>query len=280
MTRTFELETAKDGWYVIDEQVRRTVEESGVKDGICLLYLPHTTAGFAITSSWDPKGIEDSIRDVKAKFPARTSYAHPYSPFASAARARAALTGGSRTLIVRDGALLLGHSQTLLLYEFDGPQLRSFTVTVLPRALWFGTAAFESRFGEMRDVTGEVAEIVRQSGVREGFCHVTVVAATAGLMLCAAGEEVQADVWEDVERLIPTRADFHHRETASDAAGHSKTFVAGTQLDLPVADGAPVLGRDQRIVYAEFDGPRPRDIRVAVYADGEEGRTEDVKTGV
>ena len=95
----------------------------------------------------------------------------------------------------------------------------------------------------------------------------TVVAATAGLMLCAAGEDAQADIWEDIERLIPTRADFHHRETASDAAGHTKTFVAGTQLDLPVQGGALVLGKDQRVVYAEFDGPRPRDIKVAVYAD-------------
>ena len=267
MTRTFELETARDGWHVIDAQVRQAVAESGVKDGICLLHLPHTTAAVAATSSWDPKGIEDSIRDIKAKFPARTSYAHPYSPFTSAARSRAALAGCGRTFIVRDGALLLGHSQTLLIYEFDGPQLRSFSVTVLPRTFYFDTAAFKSGFGEMRDVTAEVESIVRRSGVRDGFCHVTVVAATAGLMLCAAGEDAQADIWEDIERLIPTRADFHHRETASDAAGHTKTFVAGTQLDLPVQGGALVLGKDQRVVYAEFDGPRPRDIKVAVYAD-------------
>ena len=119
----------------------------------------------------------------------------------------------------------------------------------------------------MRDVAGEVAKIVRESGVREGSCHVTVVAATAGVVLCGAGEALQADLWDDVERMIPTRADFRHRETASDAGGHTKTFVAGTQLEVPVRDGAPLLGEGQRIVYMEFDGPRPRDIKVAVYGD-------------
>lgn len=92
MTRTFELETARDGWHVIDAQVRQAVAESGVKDGICLLHLPHTTAAVAATSSWDPKGIEDSIRDIKAKFPADLLRA-PLFPFHLRRRSRAALAG-------------------------------------------------------------------------------------------------------------------------------------------------------------------------------------------
>lgn len=86
-------------------------------------------------------------------------------------------------------------------------------------------------------------------------------------MLCAAGEDAQADIWEDIERLIPTRADFHHRETASDAAGHTRPLWPAPSWTCRCQGGALVLGKDQRVVYAEFDGPRPRDIKVAVYAD-------------
>lgn len=57
----------------------------------------------------------------------------------------------------------------------------------------------------MGDVTEEVAEIIRRSGVQNGFCHVAVMAATAGVVLCAAGESRQADLWQDIERMIPTR---------------------------------------------------------------------------
>lgn len=116
MTRTFELETARDGWHVIDAQVRQAVAESGVKDGICPAASAHTTAAVAATSSWDPKGIEDSIRDIKAKFPGPHLLRTPLFPFhLRRPFPGRALAGCGRTFIVRDGALLLGHSQTLLI---------------------------------------------------------------------------------------------------------------------------------------------------------------------
>ncbi len=267
MRKSFVVETSKNGWQNIDRQVRELVEESGAQNGICLLYLPHTTAGLAITSSWDPKGVEDALSDLRGRIPSRVSYRHPYSPVVSAARTKAAVTGCGHCLILREGRLLLGHSQSLILLDFDPPGEREVSVTILEKDLFFDTFAFSTAFGETRDVTGPVTEMVERSGVREGHCHVAVVAATAGLALCSAGEGQSADLWQDLERMIPTRADFRHRETASDAGGHTKTFVAGTQLDLPVTGGKPLLGEGQRIVYMEFDGPRPRDIKVAVYRD-------------
>ncbi len=267
MRSTFSLVTEKNGWYNIDPQVRQAVAESGVKDGLCLIYLPHTTAGLAATSSWDPKGIDDALTDLRAKFPARTSYQSQDAPFAGAARSKSALSGCSRTFVVKDGALLLGHSQTLVFFEFDGPRERQFSVTVISKEFYFESIPFPTDFGQMRDVTEEVHQAVGRSGVKNGLCHLTVVAATAGIVVCAQGEALHRDLWEDIDRLIPARADFRHRETASDAAGHIKTFVAGTQLDLPVQDGVLLLNKEQRIVYTEFDGPRPRDVKVAVYGN-------------
>lgn len=264
MRKTFLVEPSPQGWRNIDREVGEAVTESAVENGICLLSLPHTTAGLAVTSSWDPKGIQDGLGDLRARIPARISYLHPCSPFASAARTRAAVTGCGHCFIVREGKLLLGHSQSLVLLDFDGPQEREVTVTVLERPFYFEAFAFSTAFGEMRDVTAQAEAVVARSGVRDGFCHLSVVAVTAGLMLCAAGQ-TKADLWQDLERMIPTRGDFLHRETASDAGGHTKTFVAGTQLDLPVTGGKLLLGREQRIVYAEFDGPRPRDVKAAVY---------------
>lgn len=267
MTREFLIETTKGGWNIINEQVGAIVEQSGVQNGLCLLYVPHTTAGLVVTSHWDLKGVQDSLDDLKAVYPTRMSYKHPYSPYAGAARSKTAVVGCERTLIIKDGKLLLGHSQSLMVYEFDGPQTRKVVVTVLDKPLYFGTYAFRSEYGSMTDVTEEVEKIVAESGVENGSCHITDVAATSSILLCEGDEAVQNDIWEDIERMIPTRADFGHRETASDAGGHTKTFVGGTQIQLPVVDGKLVRAENQRIVYAEFDGPRPRDVKVAVYND-------------
>ena len=265
MQKRFDIATKKDGWYVIDDEVKACVRESGVSDGICVISTGSDTAALAITSSWDPKGIDDAVRDLKAKFPPRLSYECPYSPFASAGRSRASISGACRSLIIKDGKLVLGHSQTILLMEFDGAMKRSVHVSIVPKELYFKSISFVTCYGEMTDLTERTAKIVEESGIKEGYCHVTVQAATAGVVLAPRDKAVREDIWEDIERLIPTRADFKHRETASDAAGHTKSFIAGTQIDIPVRSGRLLLSDGQGIIYTEFDGPRPRDLKVAVY---------------
>ena len=70
----------------------------------------------------------------------------------------------------------------------------------------------------------------------------------------------------DIERMVPTRVDFKHRETASDAGGHVKTAITNSQISAIVEEGELMLGQEQAIVFAEFDGPRPRSYYVCVYS--------------
>lgn len=271
MFKEFELVTRKNGYHIIDEDVQAVLRDSGVHNGLCIVHVPHTTLGLVATSSWDEKGIQDGLAELDRDVPARISYRHAHSPFDAAAHTKSCLTGTSRSFIVHEGKIVLGHSQSLMLFEFDGPRRRRYTVTVVARELYYERVRFTTVFSEARDVTESVEQAIRNSGVENGLCHITVVAATAGIVLSAGGGAALEDLMQSFENLVPTRADFRHRETASDCSGHAKTYLAGTQLNLPVVNGKPVLGKGQRLIYLEFDGPRPRDIQIAVYANNTGG---------
>ena len=116
----------------------------------------------------------------------------------------------------------------------------------------------------MHDVTAAVREEVANSGVQNGVCHVSMLHSTAGLIVCSKDEAAMRDIMSDIERMVPTRVDFSHRETASDAGGHVKTALTNSQISFIVEDGELVLGDEQAIVFAEYDGPRPRSFFVGV----------------
>lgn len=268
MTHEFNVIVEKNGWLIISDQVRSIVAASGVETGICLVSLPHTTAGLIITSPWDFNGLNDVADDLRSCFPARTNYRHQYSPFTSAARSRSAVTGNSATLIVRGGKLVLGGSQALIIMENDGPRERTVQVTVLAKELYYTEYSFVSSFGSVTDLTEQVCLAITQSCASSGICHVSNLSSTSGLIVCSP--EAIGDFQADMERLIPARADFQHRETASDASGHIRSSIAGSQLHLPFINGEPILG-ERYIYYVEFDGPRRRNVCIAVYRDDQKG---------
>ncbi|ERI97848.1 MULTISPECIES: secondary thiamine-phosphate synthase enzyme YjbQ [Eubacteriales] len=119
---TIELQTQHHKAYDITAQVKEIVERSGVKDGICTIFCPETTAGICIHSFWDPLGWDDMMDDIQRAFPATVDYRQRTpSAYTAAAATKASLMGGVQSLIVRDGALAFGSSQGILLAEFDGP---------------------------------------------------------------------------------------------------------------------------------------------------------------
>ncbi len=118
----------------------------------------------------------------------------------------------------------------------------------------------------MHDLTNEVQGVVAASGVSNGICHISMLHSTAGLLVSAKDAAIRRDVMNDIERMVPTRVDFKHRETASDAGGHVKTALTNSQISVIVENGALVLGEQQAVVFAEFDGPRPRSYYVCVYS--------------
>jgi secondary thiamine-phosphate synthase enzyme len=119
---------------------------------------------------------------------------------------------------------------------------------------------------QLLDVTAGVAQMVRDSGVRSGVCHVYVPHTTAGIVI---NENDDPDVARDIEaaldRLLPRNAGYLHAEGNADA--HIKAALAGSSATVFISGGRLELGRWQGIFFCEFDGPRERQLRVKIVPD-------------
>ena len=119
---------------------------------------------------------------------------------------------------------------------------------------------------ELREVTAQVEEAVRASGVKSGVCYVFVPHTTAGILINEnADPDVGRDILAQLEKLVPERGGYFHRE--GNAPAHVKSCLVGPSQVLPVEEGRLVLGTWQGIFLAEFDGPRQRTIMVKVLSD-------------
>jgi len=131
MLKKFQIDTKDRDVVSITEEVKTLVEASGVKEGICLVTIPHTTAALTITSFWDPNGFLDLQDEICRLIPTRIDFKHQHdTPQDAAGHVKSSLVGASLSLIVHEGALLLGHSQGIYFLEFDGPRKREFFVKV------------------------------------------------------------------------------------------------------------------------------------------------------
>ncbi len=113
----------------ITREVQRTVAESGIKDGRCVVFCPHTTAGLTINENADPDVVKDILRHLKKLVPEDGGFAH--SEGNSDAHIKASLMGPSLTVLVEGGKLVLGTWQGIYFCEFDGPRSRKAHVRVL-----------------------------------------------------------------------------------------------------------------------------------------------------
>jgi secondary thiamine-phosphate synthase enzyme len=112
----------------ITAQVEQVLAESGVQQGVCYVFVPHTTAGLALNENWDPDVRGDLVRALAAMVPSM-SYRHGEGN--SPAHLLSLLVGASETLLVRDGHLALGTWQGVYLAEFDGPRRRQVLVKIV-----------------------------------------------------------------------------------------------------------------------------------------------------
>jgi secondary thiamine-phosphate synthase enzyme len=118
---------------------------------------------------------------------------------------------------------------------------------------------------ELVDITAEVRDVVRLSGVQEGLAHLWSLHTTCGLTVNEGHDpDVARDLVVALRGLAPRDADYRHAEGNSDS--HVKTSLVGPGLTLLVENGDIVLGTWQRVFLAEWDGPRPREIAVMVIA--------------
>ena len=113
----------------ITDAVDRVVRRSGIQDGICFLFCPHTTAGLTINESADPAVGRDIIQGLARIVDHASDWEHAEGN--SPAHIKASLIGSSVTVGIRDGRLVLGTWQGIFLCEFDGPRNRRVWVNFL-----------------------------------------------------------------------------------------------------------------------------------------------------
>jgi len=116
---------------------------------------------------------------------------------------------------------------------------------------------------ELVDITSRVSAVVEKSGVTSGLCVICVPHTTAAVTV---NESYDSDVAEDItktlSKLVPAGAGYAHSEGNADA--HIKAALVGSSAQLIVEDSKLHLGRWQGIFFCEFDGPRQRQVNVAV----------------
>ncbi len=110
--------------------VRDTISSSGVKNGVCHVFVPHTTAGITINEHADPSVVQDIMAQLDKMVPQHNRYRHMEGN--SPAHIKASLVGSSQTLSVEDGKPVLGTWQGVFFCEFDGPRNRSLLIKVVP----------------------------------------------------------------------------------------------------------------------------------------------------
>jgi len=132
MMQELKFETRANDVLSLTEQLEAIVAASGVQEGICILHSPHTTASIAITSKWDETDFADIKSEVRRIVPTRVDFYHQFdTPEDAAGHIKSILVGCNMTLIVHEGALLLGSSQGVFFLEFDGPRKRKCHVKVI-----------------------------------------------------------------------------------------------------------------------------------------------------
>lgn len=117
---------------------------------------------------------------------------------------------------------------------------------------------------EMLDITGQVSDLVRRSGMAEGICSVYVTHATAAIVINENDDpNVCLDVLDALDKMIPEGV-WRHDRVDNNAAAHIKSALLGPGETIPVRDGRLVLGTWQAIMLVELDGPRDRRVVVTI----------------
>lgn len=126
---SFELRTEREGFMEITDKVKEAVQESGVEQGMCLVFCPHTSAAVTINENADPDVRRDLRFALRETFPDRSEFRHREGN--SAAHLKSSLLGCSELIPIDQGKLVLGTWQGVYFCEFDGPRNRRFHVQVI-----------------------------------------------------------------------------------------------------------------------------------------------------
>ncbi len=130
MLQKFFIETAsRNELQNIDYELNMAIKNSGVKEGVAVVYCPHTTAGITINENGDPDVQRDMLLGLEKISPDRLEYRHFEGN--SDAHIKSSIVGVSENILVVDGEPILGIWQSLYFCEFDGPRRRHFYIKVV-----------------------------------------------------------------------------------------------------------------------------------------------------
>lgn len=110
---------------MIEERVRKR----GIRNGVCFIYVPHTTAGITVNENADPSVVRDILNTLDRLIPVDGDYTHLEGN--AHAHVKASIVGHNAILLIEDGELVLGNWQGVFFCEFDGPRRRRIMVKIL-----------------------------------------------------------------------------------------------------------------------------------------------------
>ncbi len=130
MVRHLNVRTSKRTEFVdITQDIQALIDDSGIKEGVCYVYVPHTTAAVTINEGADPSVKRDILMMLEKLVPERAGYAHMEGN--SDAHIKSSLIGASEVIIIEGGRLQLGTWQSVFFCEFDGPRHRRVVVKII-----------------------------------------------------------------------------------------------------------------------------------------------------
>lgn len=130
MIQTIEVRTTSKTELVdITHTVEEAVRKAGVEEGVCHLFVPHTTAAVTVNEHADPSVAEDVLAELEKIVPQHGRYRHLEGN--APAHVKASLIGPSETLLIRANRLLLGTWQGVFFCEFDGPRRRQLHIKIV-----------------------------------------------------------------------------------------------------------------------------------------------------
>jgi secondary thiamine-phosphate synthase enzyme len=130
MIQTFEVRTSSQTEFIdITRSVQEVLKKTGVEDGICIIFIPHTTAAVTINENADPSVVQDIVMELNKIIPFEDQYRHMEGN--SPAHIKASLVGSSQIVFIESGKLVLGTWQGIFFCEFDGPRNRKVHVKVM-----------------------------------------------------------------------------------------------------------------------------------------------------
>lgn len=117
---------------------------------------------------------------------------------------------------------------------------------------------------ELIDITDQVRDTVRKSGIKDGVCVISTRHTTSGVIINENERGLKRDILDMLEVLVPENKNYVHNQIDNNADAHLRAILLGMSAVVPIENGHLVLGTWQSIFFVELDGPRTRNVNVKI----------------